>query len=197
MKKILSLLLAALMVVSLLPTVAFATTPSFAASGSGSEDDPYIIMTLEQLNAFADAVNSDSNYSNKNLSPITGKYFKLGADIGSSGSEFTKIIGTSSKPFCGYFDGDGHTILLKINETGKDDVGLFGKVGIPSVRGSVHSLIVKGSVTLSNMSSSCYLGGLAGDINNATCYDCRSECNVTATSAGCFVGGRLFLYSSG
>lgn len=88
------------------------------AGGKGTEADPYLIETPQQL---ARMVGYDvlTNYTANITNGSTGKYYKLTADIylndvtasdwytGSGLNEW--YTGTASR-FCGNFDGDGHTI---------------------------------------------------------------------------------------
>ncbi|WP_297236149.1 hypothetical protein [uncultured Flavonifractor sp.] len=99
-------------------------------SGSGTAEDPYIIMNATQLGRFRDSVNSGTNYSKQ--------YIKLGADIDLSGVENWEPIGNSTNKFQGIFDGtkttdeDGNVTEtyiisnLTINRPSQSDVGLFG-----------------------------------------------------------------------
>jgi hypothetical protein len=94
------------------------TTP-FYGVGNGTEADPHLIYTAEQLNTFG-------------LFPcLRGKHFKLMADIdlsGYTGTEFD-IIGDVYDPFTGVFDGNGHTISnFKYDCNGVNSIGLFGYV---------------------------------------------------------------------
>jgi hypothetical protein len=89
------------------------------ASGSGEADDPYLIGTAQQLNTIG-------------LIPDDwGKCFKLIADIDMAeleGNQFN-IIGNTTVPFTGVFDGDCHTISdLTYDGNGVNYVGLFGFV---------------------------------------------------------------------
>lgn len=114
-KRILSILLAIVMVVGLMP--GFSLTASAAEadvwdgttasqawdSGSGTEADPYVIVTAAQLAKLAADVNSGTDYS--------GTYFKLGADLDLGGSDRTWTpIGDATHTFKGNFNGDGKTI---------------------------------------------------------------------------------------
>ena len=86
----------------------------------------YQIGTASELIWFADAVNSGSQ-------SIKGK---LTADIqlnapGSVANKWTPI-GTQASPFCGTFDGDGHTVSGVYVDSGIDCAGFFGSVVIPS-----------------------------------------------------------------
>ena len=78
-------------------------------SGSGTESNPFIIMTADQLAAFAVSVDEGTTYE--------GQYIRLGSDIDLSAIETWNPIGDESKPstckdklFNGDFDGAGHTV---------------------------------------------------------------------------------------
>lgn len=91
------------------------------AGGSGTESDPYQIATAGQLDAVRYHLEA-------------GVYFKLTAEIDLSGYSNWQPIGhvdpdygNSDYYFKGNIDGNGFKIKnLKINETYKDTVGLFG-----------------------------------------------------------------------
>lgn len=88
------------------------------AGGTGTEADPYLIETPQQL---ARVVGYDvlTDYTANIANGSTGKYYKLTADIYlndvTASDWYTKsglnewYTGTESR-FCGSFDGDGHTI---------------------------------------------------------------------------------------
>jgi hypothetical protein len=88
------------------PRLAWQNTPGdtiaggLLGGGNGTQADPYLIYTAEQLNIIG-------------LLPCErDKHFKLMENIdlaGFSGTAFN-IIGTESNPFTGVFDGNGHTI---------------------------------------------------------------------------------------
>lgn len=98
------------------------------AGGSGTEADPYVIMTLAQLDAVRDDLSA---------------HYVLGADIDASdtaswdgGAGFTPIGGNGDElsQFTGSFDGQGYTINdLYIFRSGTDYIGLFGVVGADGV----------------------------------------------------------------
>ena len=78
------------------------------AKGSGTESDPYLITSAEQLAFLAKEINSGKNY--------TGKKFSLMCDIDLNNLEWTPI-GNGDHSFDGSFDGNEHTIKnLKITE---------------------------------------------------------------------------------
>lgn len=135
-KKLLGLLLAVFMVLTLAPTTARAdvTTEKWTdftaadfAGGSGTKDDPYQIAMAEQLAKLAEDVNSGVPGQTH-----SGEYFKLTAPIDLSGKRWVPIGygNESSKSFSGYFDGNNQVITgLYVDERGKGVcAGLFGVV---------------------------------------------------------------------
>ena len=135
-KKLLGLLLAVFMALTLTPTTAMADVATekwtdFAAAdfagGNGTKDDPYQIATAEQLAKLAGEVNSGV-YGNTH----SGEYFKLTAPIDLSGKRWVPIGygNESSHSFSGYFDGNNQVITgLYVDERGNGVcAGLFGNV---------------------------------------------------------------------
>lgn len=135
-KKLLGLLLAVFMALTLTPTTARADVATekwtdFAAAdfagGSGTKDNPYQIATAEQLAKLAEEVNSGV-YGNTH----SGEYFKLTAPIDLSGKRWVPIGygNASSHSFSGYFDGNNQVITgLYVDERGNNVcAGLFGVV---------------------------------------------------------------------
>ncbi len=108
-------------------------------SGSGTESNPFIIMTADQLAAFAVSVDEGTTYE--------GQYIRLGSDIDLSAIETWNPIGDESKPstckdklFNGDFDGAGHTVS-GLSITGPhaewENIGLFSTLNISS---NIHDL---------------------------------------------------------
>lgn len=98
-------------------------------SGTGTEEDPYLINNLNELIWFRDTVNT---YQSDGSNQFKGKYVKLNADIDLAGENW-EPIGTNSvgdhMAFLGTFDGGNHTISnLYINADG-DHLGFFARVG--------------------------------------------------------------------
>ncbi len=163
-KRILSLILSFLLVLSSFGTVAFADEES-GISGESTEKSLYFINTLDDLKAFRDGVNSGNTYE--------GKYVELTGDIDLSDIEWTPVgTGTrngksySDNAFKGIFDGKNHTISgLTITSASSKDyaVGLFGVVD----GGTVKNLSLT-NVNI-NVTNSDLAGGAIGMmVNNAT-----------------------------
>ena len=134
--KLLGLLLAVFMVLTLAPTTARAdvatekwtdfAAPDFAG-GAGTKDNPYQIATAEQLAKLAKEVNSGIPEQTH-----SGEYFKLTAPIDLSGKRWVPIGygNESSHSFSGFFDGNNQIITgLYVDERGNGVcAGLFGAV---------------------------------------------------------------------
>ena len=136
-KRILSLLMAFVMVVSLLP-----------ASVRAAET----VTEISSAEAFA-AMSANGSY-------------KLTQDI--------EVTTPYKSTFKGTFDGDGHTVTLKLNVT-SGNAGLFSETGSGAV---IENVEVSADVT-SNVASSSYgTAGLVGKVSGATTI---TNCGVTGT----------------
>jgi len=69
--------------------------------GTGTEDDPYLIPSIEKWNLMATRVGAGNSYE--------GKYFRQTADINQTNLH---RVGTGDHPFCGTYDGQGHSIRI-------------------------------------------------------------------------------------
>lgn len=181
MKKCLSIIIAAVMLLAMVPAMAWNLT---------SDPVDYTIYTAADLQAFAAAVNGGNNFS--------GKTITLANDINLSGVTWTPI-GTSTA-FEGTFDGNGKTISnFKIDTTDTTTAsakwgGFFVQLSSSS---NVHDLTLSDvtvTVTITGSESLRYVGTLAGRVDGkVTNVTVR---NVTATISGnststdtCFVSG--------
>ena len=170
-KKVLSILLALALCLSLLPTAALAVDSAWDGSiatafagGSGTGNDPYQIADGAQLAYLASEVNKGQTYENS--------YFVLTADIDLANHDWTPIGnsfsdalfgGTDYSLFAGNLNGKGHTIFnISIGTENapleSDIFGLFGATG-----GKISNLNLDGITiygTAKNVSS--YVIGLVG-----------------------------------
>jgi hypothetical protein len=149
--------------------------------GNGTEGDPYLIQTAEQLNTIA-TIDCDRD-----------KHFKLIADIdlsafdGRDGRPSFNTIGIGSdSSFTGVFDGNGHAISHLTSNT-----GLFGDVGLG---GEVRNL---GAVDV-NITAQHSAGGLVV-YNSGTITQCYSTGAVrsTGSTGGPFLVGGLVASNRG
>ncbi len=143
-----------------------AITAPYSGGGSGTESDPYLIATLEDMNQFG--IHRED----------WDKHFMLIADIDMTNyadDEF-KIIGKGfQSPFRGTFDGNGHTIsnfTYKANDI--DAVGIFGFVD--SSNAEIRDLcLINPNVEVEN---GWYVGSLVGYLGRGTISGCSAEGGV-------------------
>jgi len=175
------------------------------AGGEGTENEPYLVGTVEQIAKLGDEENLDG-------------FFKQIADIDFSAVTVTQNkgwepIGDFDNPFSGTYDGNNRRIRnLTINRPGEEDVGLFGYTGEDAVirnvilrsvdivggectggivgynRGEISNCFVDGTVTALRDDEEKLerrVGGLVGE-NTGVIEGSGSEANVTG---GIEVGG--------
>ena len=167
--------------------------------GEGTEANPYLIKTLDDLLLLADKVNTDTEYvgtGSANTYTYTrsykDKFFALGADIDMNGYRFEPIGSTYRQRFAGTFDGKGHTIKgLNVNAGTQYYAGLFGLCDTVSVLKNV----VLDSPVVSSQSG--YAGSLVsstmGDVKGITVINPQVVNEVRIVSAGVagIVGGEV------
>ena len=204
-KRIGSLLLILALCFTLLPTAAFAEeAPSFGG-GAGTQEDPWLITSKEDLIALAVFLNSGKAESfdteAAGIGNCHGYYFKQTADIDLTGVTWEPIGYSGSYYFAGNYDGDGHSIKNAIS-TGKVDpdgfatAGIFGWVAF----GSVKNLHVKNAnFVATGQNNYSYVGGIAGVCYGSSIKNCsvvnsslESKRNNNNNCAGSIVG-----YSTG
>lgn len=160
--RIIALLLACVMTVSLLPVSALAVEPSDTAAAQ----ETTVITTAEE---FA-AMTPDGAY-------------RLGADI--------TVDAPYSKTFTGSLDGAYHTVTLALHVTADDtdaSWGLFRTLNGAAIR----DLRLAGELAAAEDSPAKNVGALAGTVSgDITVSGCRSEVQISVSSADSHVGGLL------
>lgn len=156
--------------------------------GSGTKSNPYIISDATELRKLADDVEGGKTYRDE--------YFKVTADIVVNRSVATnntgeltvnvstleqwKPIGKGQTPFCGTFDGGGHTISgIFIQKSERDSLGLFGYLA-----GTVQSVKLLDSYVEGKNS----IGGLVGMAEKVT-YSKDYAPNISSCVNYCVVKG--------
>lgn len=122
------------------------------SGGTGTAEDPYLVSSQADLEALASEVNAGNSFDNV--------YFEQSADITTDytdGSGFTPI-GTSTYPFNGNYNGNGHEIR-GIEITASDSSANYGLFGYIGTSGIVHDLSLAG-ISVSGDGAS--MGGVAG-----------------------------------
>lgn len=162
-----------------------------AASGTGTSDEPYLILTKQQL------INMRCD--------LTG-HFILGDNIDLQNEEWI----TSLYEFTGSFDGNGYTISnLKITRDGVNNIGLFGKASGAAIRNlNLNNVDIRGADNVGGLvgftkantviedcsitgagqiKGAGSVGGIVGKADNTTISKCYSTVNVTGTNE--YIGG--------
>lgn len=183
--------------------------PTLALNGVayiGTEENPYKINNLSDLEAFRTRVNGGTTYE--------GLFVKLMANI-DCGSSWTPI-GTMSNNFKGTFDGNSKTITYEIPSTSASYLGLFGCTQNATVKnlkvsaiitqtgnysGNIGTIIARqegGTVSDCNAtgtitSESNNIGGIVGrnyGSTNNTISSCTSSVDITSTRSNSnYIGG--------
>ena len=103
------------------------------SGGEGTEDDPYVISCLEDLQELSDSVRG----ADRDPQAFSGRYFKMSNDIDVQKDTNFTPIGNQLKgaglenmlALSGIFDGDGHTVYgVKEYYSSGMSLGLFGIV---------------------------------------------------------------------
>ena len=189
-------------------------TQSFPTSsgGTGTENDPYLIKTTDDLNALASDVNSGNRYGSDESHP-DGYFFQLDNDIeydpndlDANGENYTAIgrreemNGDSyiDYAFGGHFDGQNHTVRgIRINKTGNNVYAdrFQGLFGIVNNGGTVKNVCVSDAV----ITGYTDVGGIVGR-NHGTIENCHVSSTVSVIGNNYqfgIIGGIAGLNNSG
>ncbi len=178
------------------------TASATRISGDGTRNNPYVIGTEAQLDAFSQMVAAGDDFS--------GKFVILDSDIAVT-AEFSPI-GSEEAPFKGVFDGNGKTLSgFNVN---KDYAGLFGYtdgavISDLSVEGNFRATDYAGAVVafakdtvIENCNVSAvvyantYTGGVAGYLESGKITSCTTSNKATFGSYSEYCGG-IAGYSGG
>lgn len=128
------------------------------AQPNGSETDPYLITSVDDLKQLATEVNGGENYA--------GKFFELTTDLDLNNEEWTSI-GNDAKTFQGVFDGKGHIISnFKITESSnatdgtQHGRGLFGGIEKATIK---NLGVTNAQVTNNQQNIGVLVGVMKGD----------------------------------
>lgn len=179
------------------------TTPAFPEfEGDGTAKHPYLIRTVEQLNAIGNCPGEWDKYyrleSDLDLAPLNGPFRTLGCQ---------QIL------FTGTFDGGGHTIANLRCPYSSYGAGMFEWTRGATIRrvtlvnprteadwaisvgslvgqqnsGTIEDCAVEGGL----VAGSHYVGGLVGRCGGGTVARCYSTCTVEGRSTAEDVGGLI------
>ena len=144
-------------------------------SGTGTQNDPYVISSEAGLRYLQAQVAAGNSYK--------GQYIKLGADIALSG-EWTPIGSSPDKAFAGTFDGAGHTVSgMTVTDNTMQYVGLFGY--------TLNGVVIKNvrltdvNINMTEVGKSVYAGALVGFIKVDT------KAAASSVLDNCFASGSI------
>ena len=147
-----------------------------AEEADGSESNPYVIANIDQLKAFADAVNKGNSYA--------GKYVVLGANLDLANVDWAPIGKAEhgkTTGFAGVFDGQGYTVKNLTCGTATDakEYEAVGFFGVIAEGGVVKNLNVQINKIYTDYDLGNYIisgGGLAGILEKDAVID---HCSVS------------------
>lgn len=196
--------------------------PTF--SGAGTEANPYVLTTTEDMKWLMDNYRLSTQYNGLYLHD---SYFVLGNDIDiSSIGNWTPLdgptINSQSASFCGTFDGRNHAIIgltctgnycgffyslstcliqnlemRNVNlQSTSSNTGAISCTGYRFNQSNVKLFTLR-NIKVSGKISTKYsrIGGLVGSEAAGYFYDCTNEADITATEG--FVGGLFGQQSNG
>ena len=186
-KKMMSLLLAVCMVLTLMPTTALAEETESARSSKT------VITTVEELQQFAKAVDN-GEYDDK-----TDAVVSLDADLDLKGVAWKPIgsdfdgDGNLLHYFSGKFYGNGHTIsnLDFSKNYGKAEYPVFGFFSV-AYGAEISGLTIQGKLDVSNSGDVySFFGTVAGVAEDSKISDCVSDVSFTDTDK--YINGTVAL----
>ena len=166
--------LRSILVTIILVTLAGSSFAGTYGGGSGTEEDPYQIVTAEHLVALGE---NPDDYD---------KHFVMTADIDLGGYFFSKAVIApetnddidlqfNGTPFTGIFDGAGHRIIdLRISTDGKwtDYLGLFGMIS--GEHAEIMNLKLE-NISVIKESVGRFVGGLCGENFSGKITNCHID----------------------
>ena len=151
-------------------------------TGSGTQEDPYLIYTAEGLKTFRDKANGGEKFAfatlmndivlNDGTFDADGNY--TAADGSTAEPEKWTPISTDNNQYRGTFDGNGKTVKgLYVNTGGDEPAGLFGYTGGPKIK----NLTVDGCVIGKD-----WAGGILGFSHGGVIENCTNNASVTVAN---------------
>lgn len=157
--------------------LAISCPPSVPLAGSGTQNDPYIISSVEDWNAL-------SVFASSARQTFEGSFLKVKADIDFTNSEFKPLFGDGVTNFAGTLDGDGHTVKgIKYTTTATYQAA----IGTITAEATVKNLTLSGEIT----SAQQYTGGFAAKVYGKV-ENCVNAVDVTSTKAAVAAFGYIY-----
>lgn len=181
---------AMMLILAMLTTSMWAQT-TLTLSGEGTEENPYLIATVDNWNNLAEYVAEENN--------CDGLYFKMTNDISTVTLPIGRQTGSANSTrqrFAGIFDGGNHTLTVNINsEDGSGQYANTKKCCAPfafTQNVTIKNLHVTGTVETTSQFASG-LVGQSGPDNQASLGKCTIEnCHVSVTFVGNTTGNNTY-----
>ena len=171
----------------------------YGLSGSGTEDEPFLIYNLEDLKFFRDHVNAGkTRYNAENV------YVALANNIDMASEDWSVNIGDDcNSTFNGIFDGQGHTLYnLRSTETAQKAGGYV----CTGLFGAIYGNAVIKNLTIENVSintgeftgnNAAAVVGFVYDVNGktTTIEDVTVKGDVNINASGVYGVGAIVGYS--
>lgn len=165
------------------------------AGGVGSESDPYLISTAEQMAQLAYDTAQEIDYQ--------GYYFKQTNDIDIGRLQWNPIGASATEEFRGIFDGNDKVISnLTIGTSALpselEEIGLFGYLS----GAVIHNVNIENASIYSSLPDYYgEIGVLAAEVNSTLINHCSTSGTISSSSySGSYVGGlvsKIDYYSQG
>ena len=140
------------------------TDPGYI-TGTGTDNDPYVISSTKQWETFATESNAATYWA-------SGVYIKLGANI----TGVTTRIGTTSHKFSGTFDGSSYTLSVSYSDNA-DYCAPFSYTD----GATITNLTVGGTITTTHTHAAGLIGYAYG---TTTITDCHSSVTINSNISG-------------
>lgn len=208
-KRVVSLLLALVMLTSLVPTTVWAEDAYSVApdtemqdirqerDNEGEQEDDPALAGQPMLSAVMPAAVTLAGSGTEDDPYLIGSAEAFAAITWQNSSGYFKLTDniTVTKPcdatFKGTFDGNGHTVTLTLNVT-SGNAGLFGETGGGAV---IKNLTVDADVTSTAGSNYAATAGLVGKVSGSTtvenCGVTGTASNTSTSSSPVYVGGLI------
>ena len=149
------------------------TAEGSTIQGRGTDNDPFLIGTARQWQAFAAKVNDGWTHE--------GQYVKLTADINIGNTMVGTIEAdgnniTGGNAFKGYFDGNDHTITMAL-EGGSGELAV---APFRNVDGNIYNLKVTGAISTSGK----FAGSIVGRGMYLKLTNCYSDVTINSSVSG-------------
>lgn len=149
---------------------------------AGTEEDPFLISSAEQLAGLSYIIKTPLEFYPENFNN-SSVFYKLTTDVNLLLHQWVPI-GNGTNKFMSNFDGNNHTIYsLRITQTQANvyHYGLFGYIEADVV---VENIIMQFVGINSIQTEKIFIGGITGILNQGTIKKCSVGGSVATTSSG-------------